>query len=105
MAMIANIQLQKALLYLDRGLLEKGEDLLRSSIRSAYNEGDEIAEVQACCALGDLLCELGQWVEAKQLLERVVSVQRDDDVLEMEVLRARELLNVMRQEPGRTDFP
>ncbi len=84
---------QKALLLLDRGAVDAGEQSLREAVLLAAKEGDEVTEVQACCALGELLCEQGRGGEAVPLLERVVAVRRTDDVLAYEVSRAKELLS------------
>jgi hypothetical protein len=83
---------QKALLLLDRGQPDRGEELLRAALQEAEQQGDDLTLVRALCCLGDLLHELGRDGEAVPLLERVSAVEREDDVLAYEVRRARELL-------------
>jgi hypothetical protein len=83
---------QKALLILDRGQTNRGEELLRAALQQAEEEGDDLTHGRALCCLGELLHELGRDAEAQPLLERMAAVERDDDVLDYEVQRANELL-------------
>ena len=83
---------QKALLLLDRGQPARGEELLRASQEQAEQERDDLTLTRALCCLGDLLHELGRDAEAVPLLERVSAVQREDDLLNYEIQRAKELL-------------
>lgn len=90
--MEAQNEFNKSLKYLDFGKLGKGEDCLKKAIQLAENENDIVTLIKAFCCYGDLLCFMGKKAEAKPYLERVVSYKSDDDVLDYEVSRARELL-------------
>lgn len=90
--MSAATQFQKALLLLDRGDADRAEALFKDAISGARDERDIVTEIQASCALGDLLCEQGRRGVALPLLERVATMQLPDDVLAYEVERAKWLL-------------
>lgn len=94
--MKSNMIFQKALLLLDKNEAVRGEATLRDAIRMAAEEKDQVTEMQAMCALGDLLCELDRRDEAVPFLQRVASVSRRDDVLDYEIKRAIELLGPTR---------
>jgi len=90
--MSGTVVFRKALHLLDRGDLRRGEELLRQSIEAAHGEGDEVTEFGARACLGDLLMGLQRVSEALPFLQQVAALERVDDVLEYEVIRARELL-------------
>jgi hypothetical protein len=83
---------QKALLLLDRGESGRGEELLRNALGLAEQQRDGLTLVRALCCLGELLHDLGRDPDALPLLERVSAVEREDDLLDYEVNRAKELL-------------
>lgn len=85
---------QKALMLLDRGALDRGEETLRQVVVESEHEGDQIALVQGLVCLGDLLYDTGRSSEARSLLERALKEIRQDDVLAKELNRAKELLNL-----------
>ncbi|AVR96422.1 hypothetical protein [Pseudoduganella armeniaca] len=88
---------QKALMLLDRGAIDRGEETLREVISESETMGDEVAFVQGLICLGDLLYETGRLSEARPLLERAVQKKRDDDLLSKEFDRANMLLKVMSE--------
>lgn len=90
--MSAKQEFNKALLLLDRGQAERGEQLLRDAVNQSEQERDELTLAGSMCALGDLLMGQGRDAEARPFLERVVSLERDDDLIAFEQGRARELL-------------
>ena len=90
--MSAKIALQKALLLLDRGNLERGEALLREAIDDSEQERDDLTLVGALCCLGDLLHSEGRSQEAVPFLERVLTFRREDDLIDYERERADEIL-------------
>jgi tetratricopeptide (TPR) repeat protein len=90
--MQAQNEFNKALKYLDFGKTEKGEDCLKNAIQLAENENDTITLIKAFCCYGDLLCFMGKKAEAKPYLEHVASYKSDNDILDYEVSRAKELL-------------
>ncbi len=91
--MAACQKFQKALMLLDRGLLDRGEEALRQVVVESEQQGDQVALVQGLVCLGDLMHETGRPSEARPLLERALRETRDDDLLAREFGRARELLN------------
>lgn len=87
-------EFQKALLLLDYGKIEKGEEKLKYVISQAESENDDLTLVRALVCLGDLLSELGKNDEARIFLTKALSYKRDDDVLAYEFNRAAELLSL-----------
>jgi hypothetical protein len=94
---------RKALSQLDHDQLEKGEASLRSAITEATAELDEVTRVGATTCLGDLLFELGRLEEARPLLEAIAAFERDDEVLDWEIQRARELLEIYLDDEDEDD--
>lgn len=92
--MAARQKFQKALMLLDRGALDRGEEALRQVVVESEHEGDQVALVQGLVCLGDLLHDTGRSLEARSFLERALKETREDDVLAKEFDRARELLNL-----------
>lgn len=90
--MAAHQKFQKALMLLDRGALERGEETLRQVLVESVREGDQVALIQGLVCLGDLLHNTGRSSEARPFLERALKEIRQDDVLAKEFDRARELL-------------
>ncbi len=88
----AEISFQKALLLLDRGNVERGEECLRDAISLFQSTQNRVGLLQAQCCLGDLLVQLGREEEAIPLLKAVAEAEVDDDVVDYEIGRARELL-------------
>ena len=93
--MTARQSFQKALLTLDQGRLEEGEVLLRSVIKQANTERDHYTYGRALCCLGDFLYQEGQSQEAEETLRQFISLERDDDVLDVEQRRVEELLEAI----------
>ena len=77
---------------LDRGAVDRGEELLRQSIPEAEQENDQVTLVQSLVCLGDLLYETARPEDARPLLARALQHHRNDDVLAYEFAHARELL-------------
>nr|WP_132454852.1 hypothetical protein [Paraburkholderia sp. BL8N3] len=92
--MIARQKFQKALMLLDRGALDRGEEILRDVVVEAERESDPVALVQGLVCLGDLLFEVGRSSEARPFLKRALEETRDDDLLGHEFARAKELLGL-----------
>lgn len=92
--MTACQKFQKALMLLDRGALDRGEEVLRDVVADAEHESDQVALVQSLVCLGDLLFEVGRSSEARTFLERALQDTRNDDVLAHEFARAKELLGL-----------
>ncbi len=86
---------QKALILLDRGQLERGAEVLREAINLSEIDNDIITLIQSLICLGDLLYESNSKAEARILLERALTYNRDDDLLAYEFERAKELLSQM----------
>ena len=91
--MVARQKFQKALMLLDRGVVDRGEATLREAVTASESEGDVIVLVQVLVCLGDFLYESGRLSEARPLLERALQEKRDDDLLAQEFERAEELLS------------
>ena len=72
----AEISFQKALLLLDRGKIERGEECLRDAISLFQSTQNRAGLLQAQCCLGDLLVQLGREEEALPLLKTVVEADR-----------------------------
>ena len=89
--------LNKALLLLDRGLMEKGEQCLRNAIIASEADNDDLVLARSLCCLGDLLALQGRTKEARPYLERVIEFSRPDDVLDYEIKRAHELLEAINR--------
>ncbi|MDR6382936.1 hypothetical protein [Paraburkholderia caribensis] len=92
--MVARQKFQKALMLLDRGVLDGGEEILRDVVADAGHESDQVALVQGLVCLGDLLFEVGRSSEGRAFLERALQETRHDDVLAREFARAKELLGM-----------
>lgn len=90
--MTARQQFQKALMFLDRGAIDRGEATLRQVIVDAAHENDQVALVQGLVCLGDLLYEIARSTEARPFLEQALKETRNDDLLAREFARATELL-------------
>ncbi len=75
---------RKALMLLDRGALQRGEDLLREVIAISQCEENNITKYRAMCCLGELLFNSGKLKEACRFLTEVESIDRDDDLLDYE---------------------
>ena len=86
----------EALHLLDNGALDEGESKLRQAIASAESEGDELVLGSALCRLGELLMLGHRRAEARPFLNRILSINREDDALFFEADRARELLGGQR---------
>ncbi|MGF7123076.1 hypothetical protein [Rhodococcus sp. AG1013] len=87
-----SLTLQKALLQLDYGRVEKAEVTLRELLDRSQ---PGVLRVRALVVYGDLLHQLGRADEATALLESAVREASDldvDDLLDMELERARDLL-------------
>ncbi|MEF3305974.1 hypothetical protein [Paenibacillus sp. GYB003] len=97
----ARIELRKALQYLDFGRPEQGELCLKRVIEYAESEGDGVTYIRAAVCYGDLLWEAERFGAAESwlrlALDRFDALQPDTDVLDMEVSRARTLLERMGQ--------
>jgi len=89
--------LNKALLLLDRGLMEKGEQCLRNAIIASEADNDHLTLARSLCCLGDLLALQGRAREARPYLKRVIEFSRPDDVLDYEIKRAHELLEEINE--------
>jgi hypothetical protein len=90
--MDGSLRFQKALLQLDHGRVERGEDTLRELLE---HERPGVIRVRALVVYGELLQQLGRGDEATALLESALCEAVDldvDDLLDVEVERARELL-------------
>ncbi|RUS68054.1 hypothetical protein CUZ56_00538 [Saezia sanguinis] len=98
--MDARQHFQKALFLLDQQNIEGGEAALNDVICQAKAEGDVVLLAQALVCLGDLLIQSSREKEALQHLRRVLTLgqevedfeERYDDVLNDELLRAKQLL-------------
>lgn len=93
---------QKALLLLDRGRLEEGEQYLREAIACAAEERDDVTLGGALCCIGDLLLETNRPSDGEPFLLRLLALERSDDVLDFEMNRARELLAGISSSEGPT---
>ncbi|WP_088829980.1 hypothetical protein [Paenibacillus tyrfis] len=97
----AQIELQKALKYLDFGRLEQGEQCLMQAIEAADSAGDSTTYIRAAVCYGDLLWQTEKYEAAQSwlqlVLDRYVSLQLDTDVLNLEVSRAQTLLAQMKE--------
>src|SRR6185295_18981147 len=95
-AMTVRQKYQKALMLLDRGAFERGEEVLRQVV--SESEGDATMLVEGLVCLGDLLQQTGRSSESRPFLERALQQKLDDeldDLLDWELDRARELLSAM----------
>ncbi|MCQ6559098.1 hypothetical protein [Paenibacillus mendelii] len=94
--------LNKALKYLDLGRSEQGELCLKQAIEIAEAERDCTTYIRAAICYGDLLWEMERAAEAERwltlALDRYASTQTDTDVLDMEMNRAKALLDEMAKE-------
>lgn len=90
--MAAATSFRKALMQLDYGKQDEAIGNLRTAIDEASNENDDVTKYGAMCCLGDVLVERGEINDARPLLEEVAALVRNDDVLDNEQERARELL-------------
>jgi tetratricopeptide (TPR) repeat protein len=91
-AMKANMKFQKALLLLDRERFDEGEECLQSAILLAQDESDEITLGTAYSCLGELYFLQERIQEALPLLKKVSKIEREDDLLDHEIERSREIL-------------
>ena len=66
--------------------------MLRSAIKAAEHEENDLVLCCALIRLGELLVETGRANEADPYLDRVLNLDPPSGVLRMEVDRARELL-------------
>ncbi|GAB2645152.1 hypothetical protein ABI214_11525 [Prescottella soli] len=90
--MDGSLRFQKALLQLDHGRVQRGEATLRELLD---HEQPGVIRVRALVVYGDLLHQLGRADEAAALLESAVreaAALDVDDLLDVELERARELL-------------
>ena len=82
----------KVLMLLDRGQIERGEQLLRGVIEEAETENDQITLIRGLVVLGELLCEVGRSTDATPFLQRATSLEGEDDMVAVELERAKKLL-------------
>ncbi|HET6251996.1 MAG TPA: hypothetical protein VFE47_30200 [Tepidisphaeraceae bacterium] len=95
--MNANALFQKALLLLGSGRDQDREVVLREAIAIAKTEGASYALGQSLACLGDLLFRLERPAEAKEiLLEFMAHASDEDDVLDFERQRVKELLTALK---------
>jgi tetratricopeptide (TPR) repeat protein len=94
--MDARQMFRKAVYLLDCGQVVDAERVLRDAAAKAESEREQYTFGRALCCLGDLLFQLGRYAEARDMLTRLQGLPQEDDVLDVERLRARELLNVIR---------
>lgn len=96
--MTAQVQLNKALVLLDRGRVDEGLATLRRAVALGLDEQDRITTTRAQVVLADALIELGRGAEAEPYLRSVLSSPPTDvsdgfdDALDLELSRARQLL-------------
>ena len=90
--MSAKNLVNKALVLLDRGEGERAEAVLEDAIRAGETEGDDVSLGTALCVLGDWLIQRGARSKGEPYLRRLLAIAREDDVLDREYARARELL-------------
>ena len=84
----------EALCLLDQGAAREAEFKLRQAISFAEAEGDELVLGSALCRLGEFLVLDSRGTEGRAFLNRILSIDREDDALFSESDRARELLGV-----------
>ncbi|GAB1514263.1 hypothetical protein [Actinophytocola sp. KF-1] len=96
--MRARDHLHKALLLLDRGRLDRGEQVLSEAITAAREEPDPVTLVTALACLGELLSQTNRPEEAASTLRECLSVPIPpplDDTCETPRTRARTLLTTL----------
>lgn len=100
--MSARLLFQKALLLLDQGNYTRGAAILRDTITAADTEGDAVTALAARVCLGDLLLEIGQREQASVVLRAALALPNtdQDDVLQQERGRARDLLTSLEASKG-----
>jgi len=98
--MSAKTTFQKSLHLLDRQDMERGEELLRKALSEAESENDQYTIGQVLCCLGELLHQLGRNEESEIFLNRFLGLQREDDVLDEEQRRVKELLAAIKADRG-----
>jgi len=96
---LAENEFKKAIKYLDYGKMEQGERCLRQAIEAAEAGGEQTIYIRAAICYGDVLWETERFEEAERwltiALERYAILQSETDVLDMEVSRAKELIERM----------
>jgi len=93
--MKSELNFQKALLLLDRGEIEKGRQELENVISQATTENDTVTMIRSLVCLGELLAELGLFLEAATTINKALTFKDDTDVLAYEFNRAIDLLSVI----------
>ena len=101
--MKTSLQFQKALMLLDRGIVDRGEALLRQVIDTAECEGDDINLLQGLVCLGEFLHQTDRHSEARPYLTKAVQKIQShhddyDDLLAYEYTRAQEILKYENKE-------
>lgn len=76
-----NVNLQKALSYIDLGSYAKAVDSLEAAIKDEETAGDGFAATQYRCVLGELYAQLDMASQAKAALEQVVKFCDDNHCL------------------------
>jgi tetratricopeptide (TPR) repeat protein len=88
------LAVRKALMQADRGDHEAAKATLRQIVEA--DSDDSVARVRALVILGDLLSSQGDAQSAQPLLNEALSIAKrlgdSDDLLDQELMRARELL-------------
>ncbi|GIP36508.1 hypothetical protein [Paenibacillus sp. J2TS4] len=95
----AQTELHKALHYLDRGRLESGELSLKQAMEAADAAGDSTTYIRVAVCYGDLLWEMERYGESERWLQLALdrfacSKQSDTDALNVEMNRAKELIDI-----------
>lgn len=89
---------QSALLRLDQGRFEEGEQKLQEAARLAEEQSDKYTLASVLCCYGELLYRLERMDEARQVLERALDL-RDGDLADFtELDRAQELFDELSSE-------
>lgn len=93
----AQIELHKALQYLDRGRWESGESSLNKALEAANDLEDSVTFIRAAVCYGDWLMGIREHAKAERWLRAALekfasSHHSDTDVLVEEIRRAQELL-------------
>ncbi|KRG67260.1 hypothetical protein ABB27_10395 [Stenotrophomonas terrae] len=84
----------KALILLDRGDVERAKECLQKAISEARERSDSVGEVRASVILADVLIDTGA-VGSYELLEHAMRIELDDEereVLGVELSRAAEIM-------------
>ncbi len=76
-----SIEFQAALNYINLGVYDKAEEMLRAAVKKEMDKGKEETAIQYRCVLGELFADIGKEKESRTEFEAVLDYCEENGTL------------------------